>query len=440
MPYRPKSDYPSCYKDPDVTDAEHLTAAASHLIDAGYGDAAQAFISKICACFEDVPINKKLSPPARMLGRVRYLPNGILELDTGSEKYAVPAPAYDPGTDEDLAEQDRISRAKRGNDAMRHVRVGWFSQRQAAGALAGKLPNTAAFRPAVILAKIKAICDAYDPAMHPEARAVLGMKLYEIIQKNPLSADRWNNLRQNLADFGGSRYHHYGEDVTMGFAYLTKAETEIVRGMLEKDGKALQSELRGIEECVVKWTECPADIISQIHSAFDADAHNHQDLLDEIPFLKMRYDAFQKQFEPTPEDAERYYYYGTQEYHQVQRLMDANRTLQDVNNLMRCHAALCRHPDPDFHELMLTCKMIDEELDRSVPPDLYMAAANIAMARVWTVPLGAKFKIDEELAAAAEAAFPAIINRYGTAEKFDSVLLHPVPDEEKESDGDTEKS
>lgn len=429
MAYKCNPDYPSCYKDPDITDAEHLTAAAAHLIEAGYGDAAQVFINKICACFRDVPMNKKLSPPAKMLGSVRYLPNGVITYDTGSSKYEIAADPYDPGTDDEMAAQDRKSRMKRGNEAMRKAYVGWFSQKQAAAALSGKLPNTATFRPAVILNKIKSICDAYDPAMPREARAVLGVRLHGILEKNPLSADKWTHLRQNLADFGGSRYHHYGDIITMGFAYLTKAETEIARRMLEKDSAKLQSELRGIQECVVKWTECPAEIAGQVHSAFDADK-SHQDLLDKIPFLKMRYDAYRKQYETQP-DGERYYYYGTPEYHQVQRLMDANQALQDVNNLMRCHAALCRHPDEDFHELMLKCKMIDEELDASMPPDLYLKAATVVASRVWTVPPGTELAISDVLADAAEKAFPAVIAEYAVQEKFDSPLLHPVTEDDK---------
>lgn len=428
MYYGTGNGYPKNYTDPDVTDAEHLTLAAYHLIEAGYGDAAEPFIQAVRHVFEDVRVNLRLKPPAKALGRVQYLPCGILRYADGSETKDVPAAPYAYGDEEQRAKEHRNAVAGRGAASCRKAYMGWFSEKQASAAYAGRLPNTATFRPAAILKKITALCGAYDPAMPKDAALLLADKLHAVMLKNPMSRQRWTKLRQDLADFGGSRYH-YEEDPALGFAYLSEAQVRIAADIIERDDDQQQNDLAQIQPQVVKWLQCNRDAMRDIDGMLD---HGHEECWDSIPFLKRNYEAYYPDTRPEGRGTS---YYDTQEYHMNMRLRDAFGTMQDVNDLMRCHAALCRHDDEYLHGLLLECKMVDEDLDASMPPDLHIRAALLMAVTVYK-PCGSNGAApDTELAAMAESAVPAILAHCGALERLDSDLLHPVPEEDGTGDG-----
>lgn len=418
-PYRP--DYPQCYKDPDVTDAEHLAIAAYHLIEAGYGDAAENLIQKICAAFENIPLDRRLKPPAKQLGMVRYLPCGILKFAGGPQDFNVPAPPFDEGTDDEKETQKQKDVAERGRKSAKRARLGWFSRKQAAAALTGRMPSTGSFRPAVLLGKISALCDAYDPGAPSEIKILLAEKLEAVLQKNALSSDRWTELRQDLTDNGGGRYHH-DDDPVMGFAYMSEAQVRIAADIMSRDERNQVGRLQQLEENIIKWRECDRSAVHDLHTMLD-----HPDSDDRrIPFLEVKYKAYYAKD-----------YYGSQEYYCSVRLGEALRALQDVNDLMRCHAALCRHDDEYLHGLLISTKMVDEDLDGNIAPDLYITAAKIAAGGIWRAFGDDGSTPDRELAASAEKAMAAIIDACRVPDRFDSELLHPPvgPDAGENKDG-----
>lgn len=425
---RISKEYPQYYTDPDVTDAEHLTRAAWHLIQAGYGDASLPFIQAVCRAFENVEINRRLNPPCKALGNVQYLPSGILRYTDG--KIDVPAPAYEAGTEEEKAADHKKTVAKRGADSCRRADLGWFPQKQAAAAFAGRMPNTASFRPAATLRKIWGLCEAYGPDMPIAASLVLAEKLREVIAKCPLSHEKWTRLKQDLVDFGGSRYSYDRNDSTMGFAYLSEAQVRIAADIIERDSNDQQYELGRIDPQVIKW---PAASYDAMHDIYNLTSSGDEACQAAIPFVRSHYEAY------FPERCGRRQsrnYYSTQEYWMNIRIGEAFYAMQDVNDLMRCHAALCRHDDEYLHGLLVQTKMIDEDLDASIPPDLWMQAARLMAVRMHKPFNDPGITLDEELAASAESAVAEILAWCDARERLDSELLHPVPEADAESGPD----
>ena len=414
-------EYPECYTDPDVTDASHLTQAAWHLIQAGYGDASIPFVQAVCKAFEGVEINRRVSPPCKVLGDVQYLPNGILRYQ--DKDIDVPAPPYEAGTEEEKAADRRKTVAKRGAESCKRAEIGWFPQKQAAAAFAGRMPNTASFRPAATLRKILGLCQAYGSGMPVQAALVLAEKLKAVTEKCPLSHTKWTLLKQDLADFGGSRYSYDRDDSTMGFAYLSEAQVRIAADIIERDAHDQQYELNRIRPAVIKWNEASYRAMQGINATTDSDDPACQAA---IPFVKAHYEAY------FPERCGRRRgknYYSTQEYWMNIRVGEAFQVMQDVNDLMRCHAALCRHDDEYLHGLLIQTKMIDEELDASMPPDLWLQAAKLMAVRMHKPFNDPKTILDDELAASAESAVMEILDWHNARECLDSELLHPVPEE-----------
>ena len=413
--------YPMRYVDPDITDAENLLRAAYHLAEAGLEEDAEKYIAQLCKLFKDVPINRKIQTPAKVLGEVNYLKQGVLRLYDGRVNIEMPAPPYADDDEEKTKAGARRNLAKRAADAGKYADLGWFSLRQAAGALAEKPPNTATFRPAVILSKIISVCTAYNPDMPAEAALVLSDKLKAILDKNPLCHDRWTTLRRDLHHRGSGRYS-YSDDSRMGFAYLTESNLKIASDIMARDGQNQTEKLRSVSEEIIKWEETKYKVIHELYSAVDSPSDA---LKEQVKFFKMRSEQYEQ---------DKSHFYHTPAYTLGARINKCFGAMQDVNDLIRCHAALCRHPDEYLHKTLIDCKMISEELDKTMPEKIWIAAGFL-MSFQMIRPSEYDETQDMEIAREAIKAVAAIAERQNIAVKMDSPLLHPVS-ETQATEGD----
>lgn len=128
------------YSDPDARAARALVSAASILSEAGLADEAERHAATAAALFEGVPYDKKKR--AKVLGDVRYLPNGIIAVMESDAATAceIPAPPYGIDQDEDRAAVLASARKKIRDQAVRAAlsgSLGWPASSQLGAAIMG---------------------------------------------------------------------------------------------------------------------------------------------------------------------------------------------------------------------------------------------------------------------------------------------------------------
>lgn len=393
---------PSGYSDPDISEAENLTIAAYHLIQAGRGDEALPFINSVLELFGDVPFDRKRRMPSKRLGKVDWLPCGILSLNVSGRVYDVPAAAYDPGKDE---KEEAKAALKKASTACKDAGMHWFPSRQAVAAMQHGIPSAGTFRPASMLQKVFSICRNARPDIAEPASAVLAGKLTDILDKNPLRGECYTALRRDLYTVGNDGYC-WDPDAECGFAWLDEEQVKSAMKLLEEYHDDIEDLLRGLPFHVVKWEETGRDAANRM---LDVLQEPESDDLSRLPFLRSYQEAMKS----------RRSYYGTDECRLRGIMWSACQTACDVSNLQRCHAALCRQEDLYLKDMLVRCKMTDPELDKELPEDLWKQAAMCVMGKAWDMDL------DKEKVRGAFDAMRCILDKPATKKSLESPLLRP---------------
>lgn len=403
--------YPVCYKDPDITDAEHLTCAAYHLIEAGRDDMAQALISQVCQAFRDIPVDPKQEPACKALGSVKYFPQGVITVPGPQYDLNVPAPAYDTDQMADM----RRGASSRVSKACRQSCLSWFSSKQAEAAMRQKLPATNAFRPAMMLERIMKLCAGWKPDMPQEAAAVVAWKLYEVLDRNPIRSRHNSTVCMDLATHGTSYYSSCDEGL-WGFKYLSESQVEAARDILSHDNGSQASALDRLSQSKITWNVCISEELNQIRAAIES-VPDGTDICEKIPFVRC---CRQAMLGHKPKGQADMSMHVLKEY-----VMDAFYAAIDVCNLIRCHEALRWHPDSYIHGVLAACRIISDSLD--IPESLHLDVMDIMAARVFAAPVPDGHS--QDCAYMAFSAVRQLSEMFGLPAAMDHPLLHPADDD-----------
>lgn len=155
------------YADPDAMAAKALTAASSILAEAGFLADAERHAAAAAALFENVPYDRKKR--AKVLGDVRYLPNGVIAAaESGTRaSYRIPAPPYRVDQAEDDAAVQASIRKDIRDTAVRAAcaqHFGWPASAQLAAAVTGSAPRPAGRTLAKALSILAPAVDAMQAA------------------------------------------------------------------------------------------------------------------------------------------------------------------------------------------------------------------------------------------------------------------------------------
>lgn len=177
------------YADPDAQEAEHLVRAAWHLQQTGRDGMAERLACEAAGLFKDVAYDRKAGK--KRLGRVSYLPAGILEcpaMQYQGGDVALEAPPYavpDPPRGTVAAKAGRTAL----NEALRNIedhQIGLVSKLQIRSAASGRAAKPSGPQLASTLAAIRKVC-ACRPADTDDPRilAACGDALDEVFQSQP---------------------------------------------------------------------------------------------------------------------------------------------------------------------------------------------------------------------------------------------------------------